>query len=281
LTTTFLNETLDSESLSIIQRVVADSNKVRQDSVLASAKLGAMHLELAKLQLEVNRAEQSESVVRLLLDSATIKLETLLSRINYNYGKDIDPNKLSGINVDFKRYRKILYIKEITRVKYTDTLLYYLQEILKTLYGVPARLLVIEPRDSYSRASLYPKCKPHTELTYAGVYTEDIFMAGYQQKLTESILSNPGEVDYLLILDRSCTDTPFVVGAGVETIYTVSDMKDIKFSCKLNALLSYSKDTLHVKYIKDFDEMSMEEKITAYSSMSTVQHLINVLERGD
>jgi len=271
----------NNDALKVIQRIFAEVNNANRDSMLASAKLSAMHLELANLQAERDSAVSKEHVANSLYEMTNMKLDTIVSKINNNYGKKFDLGKIMGIKIDIKRYKKILYIKEVTRVKYVDTLVYYVQEILKTLYSYPVRLVVMEARDAYYKAELYPRCKPHTSLSYADVAGSDIFMTGFQHKLMESITANPSDVDFLIVLDRTGWEAPYLIGNGVEVLYTVSDTSDIKFSCPKGRIISYSKETLHVKYINEFDKLSMEEKISAYSSMDTVKKIIELMERGE
>ena len=61
-------------------------------------------------------------------------------------------------------YDKVIYIKEITRVQYIDTLVYYLKEILRVLYSMPTRLVVIESYYGSGCPRLYPKLTPHYAL---------------------------------------------------------------------------------------------------------------------
>jgi hypothetical protein len=166
-------------------------------------------------------------------------------------------------------------------VHYVDTLIYYVLEILKTLYGVPTRFVVIESAFAYERASLYPTCVRHTELTFRDVVDSNIYMAGFHPNLMESILKNPSNAEYLIVLDRSGFDRPYLRGENVEGLVTVSDMNDLgEGLVNRNRIISYSNTTLHVPFIKEFNNLSMEEKIGKYSSMQATKDIINLLERG-
>lgn len=270
----------DTEALKLIQSALSENIEAKKDSMLANAKMSAMHLELATLQAEKDLSVDRESVTMKLYETTYHKLDTLVSRINNNYSKDVDTKKMLGVRTRPGGYRKIIYFKEISRVKYLDTFVYYIQEIIKTMYGTPARLLVMEARDAASRAYMYPTCVPYTQLTYNDIYLSDIFLAGFQPKLVDSIVSDPSKIEYLIVVDRTGWETPYIIGGNVEHIYTVSDMKDIRFNCPLSQVMSYSEETLHVKHIKGFDKMNMDERIKSYSSMSSMKHIINLMERG-
>lgn len=267
------------KALPVVRHLAEYYNKSFQEILSADSKLSTVHLELIEA---VNSKQSSEAKYEKLLttyQSVVERLDTLVSRINYQYEKDIDVNKMNVIELSGTSYRKILYIKEITRVHYVDTFIKSLQEILKTVKELPARLVVIEAPHAYHKSKLYPGCKPHTELTYNDVFGSDIFMAGFQQKIIETVLNNPSKIDFLIVLDRGSNPVPHLTGSGVETLYTVSDIKDIDFTVDNTRLISYRTDTLRVPYIEDFDELSPQEVISDYSSMDIVKAVIKLLER--
>jgi hypothetical protein len=268
-----------SDALGLIKHLCERYTSVYTESLVANNKLGIMHLQISEAtnQLEVESRERYAT--QQLLDETMLKLGTLVSRINFSYEKDVDPEKLVGIELNARRYKKVLYIKEVTRVKYVDTFIYYMQEILKTLYGIPARLLVIESAYAYTKADLYPTCIRHTNLTYRDVYHANIVMAGFHPNIVEAILQNPSNIDYLIVLDRSGWNRPYLSGETVETIYTVSDLSDIKVFIPAERIISYNNQTLYVPYVEGFDKLTMEEKISKYSSFSSMQVLIELLEK--
>ena len=175
-------------------------------------------------------------------------------------------------------YNHILYIKELSRVHYTDTLVYYLQEILKTLYGVPVRTVVIEPYYSYGREAMYPDLAPHWKLKYEDVYGGNIFMAGYQPKLMKDILQNANHVNYLIVLDRAGYRYPHIDCPNTTVVYTASDLTDVPPEIDIDKVISYSDRSMYIPYIEDFDKLSPEDKIQKYSSMDVTKELINYLE---
>ena len=200
-----------------------------------------------------------------------------MGRINYSYEKDIDPSQF--IQIEGKsRFTRILYIKERTRVRYVDTLLYYLKEILKTLYGVPAREVVIGPYYSYGGIKLYPGLQPSFDLSYSQLYQSDIYMPGFQPGVMSDILKNPSNVEYLIVLDRCGFEVPHILGDGVEYVYTMSDLEDNFDRLDPRRIISYSHSTLYIPHIEGFNELSVEDRMVRYSSMKIIKHLIELLE---
>lgn len=205
------------------------------------------------------------------------KLNALVSRINYQYNKGIDESKL--FTVDKNSYDKVLYIKEITRVQYTDSLVYYLQEILKTLYSMPTRVVCIENYYADGKIPQYPNLVPHHKLIERDVLSGDILMLGMQPNLMQDILKNSSNISILIILDRGGYSVPHVRGDNVEMLYTVSDLADKPEDVPNGRVISYSENTLFIKYIKDFEKMDMSERLSAYSSMHIVKCIVDLLER--
>lgn len=203
------------------------------------------------------------------------KFHALVSRINYQYNITVDKNKL--FNVDSNMYDKVLYIKEITRVQYVDSLVYYLKEICRIMLSMPTRILVIEGYYANSKIPLYPNLVPHHELTERDVISGDILMLGMQPNIMQDILKNSSNISLLIILDRAGYSVPHLSGENVEVLYTVSDLKDLPEGIPLGRAISYSDKTQYIKYIKDFDSIDASAKISEYSSMPIVKNIMNML----
>lgn len=246
------------------------------ESVSANNKLATMAVQLEEANQNLEREKTISKNALMRENEKEAKLKALVNRVNFKYDKTVNPDEMFILKEN--KYNHVLYIKEITRVHYTDTLVYYLKEILKTLYGVPARTVVIEPYYAYGRESLYPMFKPHWNLTYSDVYSGDIMMAGFQPKLMKDILQDSSHVQYLIVLDRGGYMTPHIEGGNVSVVYTASDMKDVPENIHKDSVISYEEDTLNIPYIEDFDKLSPEAKIQKYSSMKVIQRLINILE---
>jgi len=205
------------------------------------------------------------------------KLSALIGRINYQYNADISERNL--FTVTNNDYDKVIYIKEITRVQYVDSLMYYLKEILKVLYSMPTRLLVIEGYYASGKESLYPDLKCHYKLTDRDVLSGDILMMGMQPKLMTDILHNPSNISLLLVLDRGGFIAPHLKGRNVEYFYTASDSKDIPEEVPKSRIISYEENTLYIPLVEDFDKLDKGERITKYSSMEIVKRIIDLIER--
>lgn len=273
----FALESQPKDTIDLLHMLCDSYLDVYNETLSANNKVSSLHMQNSRLIKEIEEAAVTNN--RLMEDKlkAETKLHQLVSRINFSYGKNIDENTM--FQIDGCRYDKVLYIKEITRVHYTDTFIYYLQEILKTLYGVPARILVIEPYYAYDRLRLYHGLKPHWNLRYQDVYESDIFMAGFQPKLARDIMQNSSAYNYLIILDRGGVKDPHIVNDKVEVLWTVSDMKDAPKGLDPTRIITYSGNHLIIDYVKDFDKLSAEAKISAYSSMPIMKEVIELIER--
>jgi len=265
-----------SRILSTIQTLCKSYLEANDDASVANNKIATMLVQIEDLNKNLEYAKIDKDKLSEMCNELQSKLHALVSRINFSYEKTINPDNLFVSK--HNNYTHVLYLKEITRVHYTDTFVYYLQEILKTLYSMPVRTVVIEPYYAYGRSSLYPAFKPHWDLTYRDVYSGDILMAGYQPKVMNDILQNPNHVNYLIVLDRGGYMYPHIDCKNVTTIYLASDLKDVDPVISKDKVISYSDETLFIPYIDNFDKLSPEEKIQKYSSMSVTKELIKYLE---
>lgn len=270
-----------SKFMKILKMLCNEYSQKHIDSLISNNKIASMHLELVDTKNSLEEYKLKSKELEKKLYEERHKLDTVMARIKYAHEIDLNKEFIDGIKLDRCNYSKILYIKEITRVHFVDTLIHYIQEICKTLYEVPVRLIVIEPLDAYSTAYQYPQCKPHLSLTKKDVAYGNIFMAGFQQAIMRDVLLNTGRVPYLIILDRSKWKEPFIQGDKVETVYTVSDLEDIEEELEADRVISYDNQTQVIPYIEGFEDMSYREKIKRYSSMKVVQYLIELLEKQD
>ena len=251
---------------------------MHDEASVANNRLATMLVQIEELTKKLSYKEKDYAVLQANYNDIESKLHALVSRVNYRYEKTVDPNTM--FVAKHNSYNHILYLKEISRVHYTDTLVYYVKEILKTLYNMPVRLIVIEPYYAYGRSSMYPSCKAHWDLTYQDVYSNDIFFAGYQPKIMKDVLQDPNHVNFLIVLDRGGYNYPHIDCPNTSVIYLASDLKDVPEDIPNDRVISYSDKTLYIPYIENFDELSPEEKIMKYSSMKVTKELIKYLEEA-
>lgn len=265
------------EMMDVIRMLCSNYIDTYSETLAANNKVSALQLQNSELLKKLEEA--STNYQQLLRDKSLVEaqLGMLVGRINYSYEKDIDPSQFLQIEGK-SRFTRILYIKERTRVRYVDTLLYYLKEILKTLYGVPAREVVIGPYYSYGGIKLYPGLQPSFDLSYAQLYQSNIYMPGFQPGVMADILKNPSNVEYLIVLDRCGFEVPHMIGEGVEYVYTMSDLNDNFDHIDPKRIISYSHDTLYIPYIEKFEGLSVEDRMVRYSSMQIIKYLIEFLE---
>lgn len=264
--------------ISTIQFLGKYFKEAREDAAVANNKLSTMLVQIEDLQKQLNYAGADYNKLLTRNNDLEAKLHALVSRVNYRYEKTVAPDEMFVAN--HNSYNHILYLKEVTRVHYTDTLVYYLSEILKTLYSVPVRVVAIEPYYAYASADLYKSFKPHWNLSYQDVYAGNILMAGYQPKIMTDILKNPNHVNYLIVIDRGGYMMPHINCDNVTTIYMASDVKDLPDGVNMDHCITYSSKTLDIPFIPDFDTLSLEDRIKKYSSMDVTKKLIDYLEEA-
>lgn len=268
------------ESMRLYQQLVQEHNEEVSDRLEANAKISNLSSKYIELESRLREEKGRSEYLKTMLERATAKYNSLVGKINMNYNIGITDSYMETINLEMNTYQKILYIKEITRVKYVDSFIYYLQEILKTLYTVPARLLVLESAFAYDKARLYPNCKNHMDMTVQDAFSGDIFCAGASPFLINDVLKNSSRYPYLIILDRTGWRDNIVQGKDVETYYTVSDLNDMsdRFYQDLDHIISYNEQTLYINYIEGFDDLDIQAKMSKYSSMDIMIKTINLLE---
>lgn len=250
--------------------------ETRSEAVEANNKIANMLVQVEDLQTKLQEQKAEYKKLSEVYTDTEAKLHALVSRVNFRYEKAVNVDKMFQLSEN--KYNHILYIKEISRIRYVDTLVYYISEIIKTLYQAPVRCVAIEPFYSYGCESRYPGYVPHWELTYKDVYSGNILMAGFQPKVMKDVLQDANHVQYLIILDRGGYRVPHVQNGNVSTVYTVSDMKDAPEDVPESSIISYNQDTMFIPYVADFESLSLEERIKIYSSMEITQKLIKLLE---
>ena len=273
----YVLEAQPEETVKLIHMLCDNYLGAYNEMLVANNRVSSLNMQNSQLLRDLSDLKDRYEKIVSEKNDVSGRLHQLISRINYSYDKNIDGDML--LKADGCKYDKVLYIKEITRVHYTDTFVYYLQEILKTLYGVPARLLVIEPFYSYERARLYPALKPHWELSYRDVYEGDIFMAGFQPNIAKDVMQNGSAYNYLIVLDRGGYANPHLVHERVEVLWEVSRLEDLPDGIDPTRVISYDPEHLMIDHIDGFDHMSAEDKIHHYSSMSIMHSVIELMER--
>lgn len=253
--------------------------EVNDETLAANSKLASMQLKISSLTKQSNeQAEQINNLRRAQLNSET-KLSVLVNRINNKYNGNINPDEM--FEVESNSFDKVLYLKEISRLRFTDTLIYYLQEILRSIYGMKCRLVVMEPFGAHDKNVEYPNLVPTWECSKMDIISSDIFMAGVQNLTLSDILKNASNVKYLIILDRLGDTKVHVSGPNVEPLFLLStyEDRDIYLGIPEDRIISYSNETMNIPYIPEFDAMPSEKKMGIYSSLPITKILIEMLER--
>ena len=264
-----------------IKEMCNSINMIHTNELQYSNRLNSSNLQRMELEKTIENREADLYHLRRDYNELRYKYDILTARIKYQHGIPLDDKNWLEILDEDNRYKRILYIKEITRVKYVDSFLHYVNQTLMSLYNSPVRNVVIEAAGAYERSILYPGFMRHNELSIIDIISADIYMYGFQSNLMKDILKNPERVNFLIILDRGMWHKPHISGSRVELVYTISDLEDIRnlsVTATKNRVISYSPDTLFIPHSDDFVKMSSEERIQYYSSTKIMREIINMLE---
>lgn len=266
------------EVFDTIKFLVSNQADYRDKFLEYSSQISELQDRVNSLNDEKEEINQQLTLEQLTKQSVDNRLQLLVSRINYQYGKNYNAEKT--FEVSGHSFDKIIYIKEITRVQYVDTLIYNLKEILKILYGMPTRLCVIEGYYADSKTMLYPNLKPHYALTHEDILSGDILMLGMQKKIMGDILKNASNISFLIVLDRAGYSEPHIRGDNIEYLFTASDVKDVPDYIDKSRIISYDPTTLNIPYIEGFDELDNSNRMTLYSSFPIMKTIVSILNLG-
>lgn len=264
------------QALKLINHVFSKYNKMERESIEISHKINSLCSELLEANDEYKQLSAKNVEAENTINLLKTQLDTLITRINYSYNKNISSDTILGTKVDTLKYNHILYFKEHIRVHYIDTFIYYLKNIMTILHDIPVRFVVMEPLNAYGRAYLYPTCKSG-RLTYDDIDRNDIFLAGYSPKVMERVLANPSHVEALVILDRTGWEGQYVEGNNVHLFHIVPDIETLKIKPADDIVFSYSNNTQHIPYIEGYDSMTEEQRLAKYSSMESMKYMVKLL----
>lgn len=267
-------------SLKFIRELLADFKQSSIDKWSMQNKLSAMSLENQSLSEQLLQSEKksNESIQRMV--KIRDRYNELVAKINYQYTIPYEEIGNEGFRPETLSYRRVLYVKEVSPVKYTQTLLYYLQQLMNTLNAGHTRSVIIERPGAYMISSaMYPHHTPHFNLNHGDLRNADIVMVGYQKDIMSAIVCNNSQAQYLIIWDKTGSDNMYLYNERIRPIYTMSDLKDNEtFNYPESNILTYSGTDLSIGYIKDFDTLSVQEKLKKYSDMPVMKELLKALE---
>lgn len=264
-----------NEVYDTIKKITSHIEDHKEQFLGYSAQISELQNRNVSLMEEAMELQRQLELQQLTDESIKSRLNILISRINYQYGINYNADKT--FVVDKNSYDKIIYIKEITRVQYIDTFIYFLREILKVIYGMPTRTVVIESYFADAKVALYNDLKPHYELTHEDVLSGNILMLGMQPKIMTDVLKNASNISFLIVLDRAGYSEPHITGDNVEYLFTASDIKDVPDEINKSRVISYDENGLSIPYIDRFDELDMTNKMALYSSFPITKSIVDLL----
>lgn len=264
-----------NEVYDTIKRITGTIETHKEKFLEYSAQISELQNRNLNLTAEKEELEKRLELQQLSDESLKSRHNILVSRINYQYGINYNADKT--FVVDENSFDKIIYIKEVTRVQYVDTFIYYLREILKIIYGMPTRTVVIESYYADSKPPLYPDLKPHYELNHEDILSGNILMLGMQPKIMTDVLKNASNISFLIVLDRAGYSEPHITGENVEYFFTASDIHDLPETFDKTRIISYDDSTLSIPFIDRFNELDTSNKMALYSSFPITKSIIDLL----
>ena len=264
-----------NEVYDTIKRITGTIETHKEKFLEYSAQISELQNRNLNLTAEKEDLEKRLELQQLSDESLKSRHNILVSRINYQYGINYNADKT--FVVDENSFDKIIYIKEVTRVQYIDTFIYYLREILKIIYGMPTRTVVIESYYADSKPPLYPDLKPHYELNHEDILSGNILMLGMQPKIMTDVLKNASNISFLIVLDRAGYSEPHITGENVEYFFTASDIHDLPETFDKTRIISYDDSTLSIPFIDRFNELDTSNKMALYSSFPITKSIIDLL----
>lgn len=265
-----------NEVYDTIKTITGNINDHKEQFLGYSTQISELQNRNLSLEEETIELQRQLELQQLTDESIKSRLNILISRINYQYGLNYNADKT--FVVDGNSYDKVIYIKEITRVQYIDTFIYFLREILKVIYGMPTRTVVIESYFADSKVALYKDLKPHYELTHEDVLSGNILMLGMQPKIMTDVLKNASNISFLIVLDRAGYSEPHITGDNVEYLFTASDIDDVPETIDKSRVISYDESNLSIPYIERFNELDMTNKMALYSSFPITKSIVDLLD---
>lgn len=266
------------ESMEFLRELLNEYKRINMNTNAILNKAATLELEnknlmdqLDNVKIHCKESDKKYSLLRQAYDS-------LISKINTQYFPYEEEGD-GGYEPAIIHFEKILYVKEISQVKYTQTMLYYLQNILNTISDNHTRSIIIECPYTYHLEPLYPNFVAHNKLTHGELINSDLLMIGYQKDILLSVLQNTTRNKYLIIWDRTGTENIYVKNQKVRVLYCLSDIKDNEhFHFPETNILCYEESLKHISYIKEFESMGIQEKMAVYSSMPIIKELIAAME---
>lgn len=267
-------------SMKFLREMLSNYRQQHMDKYAISNQLAAVSLENRALSEKLAISDKNYNSAILIASKIQDKYNELVAKINYQYSVPYEELGNEGFSPEIISYNRIIYVKEISPVKYTQTMLYYLQQLMNTLDSGHTRSLIIERPGAYQLVqNLYPHHTPHYRLNHGDLKNADLVMVGYQKDIMSSVIYNTAQNKYLIIWDKTGADDMFIRNERIRPIYTMSDLADNEYyNYPLSNILSYSSETLNIGHVADFNKLSVQEKLKAYSEMPVIRNLLKALE---
>ena len=244
------------------------------ESLVISNRISEMHHKLAVLEEEKSHLEAQLSEAQRSKNYYHRMFEMLRNRIQHKFLKPLEEDTLNFCTSN--SYDRVIYIKEISHLPRTYSLVEALQQIILMLYQTPCRVCVIEPYGASLRGYQYPKLKLDTDLTTKDIMSSDILMVGYHPRIMEGIMHNATGSSFAIVYDRDGSNIEHIQGSNVTTYYVTNNPEEIDLFClpRKRVITLPGHGALHIDTISDYANKTPSERLTAYSGMRIVTDIL-------
>lgn len=270
------------KSIKVLREVFNKFNNSSNELLAKDNQISTLLLEAKTTQNLLDEKRNELDEIYKMYHQILYIHQTLVYKINKQYGIAYEDDNSLGYRVNNSTYTNILYLKELSNVRFTTSLFYYLQTILNSLNISHTRAIIIEKPGNFSSQLRYRDYILTSQMNIGNLKSSDLLMIGYQKDIMLAILQNVVFNKYLLILDRSGADNEFLSGSKIQSVYLMNDIEDNKIYRKpIDRIISYSKKTMHIPYVEDFNKLDSTNKLSKYSEFKIINNLLKIIEREE
>lgn len=221
--------------------------------------------EIARLKEEIESIRNTKSKAAVIRDYMTL---------------DVNKFKNSqSLNARTPRIKEILYFKEINPCSYISTFITMLQVVLTQIDMIDSRVLIFD-EDKFSNVKYKPLRVINSEQYESD--REKIAKANNTMVVTEPAVSILADAlvdnECLIIYDRLGGEADLLSGKDVHKYWVVNSLKDIHAlesvvevdKKRVITNVGVSKSCWSIRTIKNFKEMTLNAKLSAYLHMTNM-----------
>lgn len=231
-------------------------------------------ISVTQQALEVTETSRRKifSELTSLHSSHNVLVETLQDIVNVTE-LNSSLSKINNID-EIKDAPLVLYVKEITQVRFLTTFLHNFSKFLSSHVGL-TKLMVIENDFNTKSIPLYEKkgIQYITDGTpLESMVLGNVLTTGVNNKLIKYLLQNSLQIETLIIYDRTALTENLVEGKDVINFYALSSLDDLSiFNLEDKLVISNdSRNTYTIGKVREFVEAKGNEQVE-YSILNSLR----------